>query len=218
MIIKPTLVAIDETEDFSPEIQDAAGRIEVVYLYDRNQATYCCEITPSYALYPVYYLAERRVTDEIDSDIRQGIGHEVTYIHTHSVEQFPTQTCPTEVFKKSEVDPDEAWEALLEYHQGNWGMQASRLADFSFGEGFTGYAIYTNPEKSYIQGRNGCADIKKVTVWTNDASVSIGGISAKRGVKINGQITLTVKAMDDLCRLWQQREEIKAASEREDQW
>jgi hypothetical protein len=62
--------------------------------------------------------------------------------------------------------------------------------------------IKTDPEKSYVQGRNGLTYMSEAEVLATDETVSIGGIAAKRGNSINGCTCMTVEAMDELAEKW----------------
>jgi hypothetical protein len=62
--------------------------------------------------------------------------------------------------------------------------------------------IKTDPEKSYVQGRNGLTYMSEAEVLATDETVSIGGIAAKRGNSINGCTRMTVEAMDELAKKW----------------
>jgi hypothetical protein len=48
------IVVLDETEYWREEIVAKAGKIYGAYLFDANRHVNCCELTPSYELYPLY--------------------------------------------------------------------------------------------------------------------------------------------------------------------
>lgn len=83
-------------------------RIETVWLFDRNVHVHCCEITPSYELWPIETRAiftdhiERclvdgpeeelatidKIRDEIDELVRTGEDYEVSYRHVAAMDRF----------------------------------------------------------------------------------------------------------------------------------
>jgi hypothetical protein len=69
------------------------------------------------------------------------------------------------------------------------------------------FTIPTDPESSSLTGRNGTVHIKAVRVG-GYLGVNIEGISAKRGVKVNGGLFITPETMDALARRWTQEREI----------
>ena len=58
--IQIALVAIDETDDWLFEKKEAGliDQIHTVYAFDRNEQTYCAEMTPSFYLIPVEYVTK----------------------------------------------------------------------------------------------------------------------------------------------------------------
>lgn len=119
-------IRIDETEYFKDWLKKYSfnGKIYGIYIYDANEQTYCCEMTPSYCLYPVgYHLEWDEMTieemaaksgipeDEID-DLENSIDGDVTYIHCGSIDRLPE----TEKVLKCDYNlyPDE-WEETYRY-------------------------------------------------------------------------------------------------------
>lgn len=71
--------------------------------------------------------------------------------------------------------------------------------------------VLTDPGISWLQGRNGLFDIKAVLIeaWEHYNKkrggftvVSIDGISAKKGIVLNGGFQLSIEAMDELAAGW----------------
>jgi hypothetical protein len=96
-IIQPDFRAmrIDETDYWNDEIkaQLKGGQIWAVYVFDKNQVTHCCEITPSYAMHFIEYYGEmgngELTSDELDEEIRSaGIDEPVTYIHCSGIDKL----------------------------------------------------------------------------------------------------------------------------------
>lgn len=117
--IKPRCVAIETTDQWADDIQDEAGRIWELFIYDANVGTYLCEMTPSYALYCVDYISERRLNDKMDGDVRGELhtGDEPRYIHKYSVGCLMGMDLDTQRCKADEYD--EVWESILEHYRAN---------------------------------------------------------------------------------------------------
>jgi hypothetical protein len=119
-------VRINETEHFKDwsEKYTFGGKIYGVYIYDANEQTYCCEMTPSYCLYPIGYTLEWDVMDLEEMAANSGISTDdledvenmadknVTYIHCGSIDRLP------DTDKVLQVDyalyPDE-WDETYRY-------------------------------------------------------------------------------------------------------
>ena len=83
------LVYLDESDCWVTKVTRHAGRIAGLYLYDANLHVCCCEITPSYALHLVGYLAERTVSAAVQQQMQACTeqGH-VSYLHCGQVAAF----------------------------------------------------------------------------------------------------------------------------------
>lgn len=94
---KWTAVRVDVTghcrEDF---VARCGGKVYEVFLFDANEVTYCCEVTPSYCLYPVSLEAGDLPEEE---DVRNRLFEElidarheledVCYMHCRDVDRLP---------------------------------------------------------------------------------------------------------------------------------
>ena len=74
-------------EEDRPYIQDIRG----VYLFDHNQRTFCCEMTPSYWLIHLYdeVVFALNVSDEDQERLDEEYGHcggDDIYVHCHEVD------------------------------------------------------------------------------------------------------------------------------------
>lgn len=88
--MRANLIALDETKDWTESIQEKAGKLYTVYLYNPNEKTHYCEITPSYYLIPLYAFAEKEIDDETQGDLLEGIASEDPhYYHCHSIDSIP---------------------------------------------------------------------------------------------------------------------------------
>lgn len=90
---KLRLVLLDETFGWRDDIKEACGKIFTPYLYDANQHTYCCEIVPSYALYPLPSFSEKEISDEMYDNLMDGDREntEVKYMHVSSVDKMDSK-------------------------------------------------------------------------------------------------------------------------------
>lgn len=83
------VVAIDDTNEWHEDTQKAGGKIKTVYYFDASQITHCCEITPSYLLYPLYAFTENEVSEEIKEALDYGIhveNPEPRYFHCSEID------------------------------------------------------------------------------------------------------------------------------------
>lgn len=90
------LVAIDETKHWREDIAVACGKIFGVYMYNKNEHTYLCELAPSYTLIPLYSYSEKEITDAIAEELMAGnfLCTDVTYVHVTQVDKLKTQAAP----------------------------------------------------------------------------------------------------------------------------
>ena len=94
--IDARFIALNETEYWSLDVEMMRHieRIETVYLYDANEHTYCCEMTPSYWLMPVETRAifkpntSDSLIDKIDGEITRNADNDGIYIHVHALDSL----------------------------------------------------------------------------------------------------------------------------------
>lgn len=82
------VIKIDETRFFNDEkLVKAAGKIFVIYMYDKNERTYCCELTPSYYLIPLYNYSENWLEDDLNDEL-MNLEHlnDVMYVHCSDID------------------------------------------------------------------------------------------------------------------------------------
>lgn len=86
------IVVRNETMYWSEEIQKkAGGAIYRAYLFDANRHVHCCELTPSYELFPLYTTAA--LDDEegsVEEEIRCAEDNDVIYIHCRVLDHTPS--------------------------------------------------------------------------------------------------------------------------------
>ena len=126
------VVKIDETAYWCRDTVKAAGRIFGVYVYDEQSVTYCCEMSPSYALHFVESQTSRVVPDEMNQMMLEA-GCDtppVSYVHCRLVDAYPEmpeRQFPEErtgqyvLFEADPESPDsvQAIEEALEFARGN---------------------------------------------------------------------------------------------------
>src|SRR5260221_6792761 len=96
-IIQPDfkVIRFDHTEYWDEKIvaRTKGGKLWSVYLFDKNQNTYCCELTPSYCLYFIECYAEmcngEQSPDDLDEEVRNEPDESVIYMHCGSVDRLP---------------------------------------------------------------------------------------------------------------------------------
>lgn len=133
------LVKFDQTQYWRlpPEQMQHVERIVQVLLFDRNEITHCCEITPSYCLFPVETRAEykdpiydgsresERLRDQIDSEIRRWQCHECEYHHCHRLDDWLANHADMALHRGDtgvdfcDTPYDEQREAMIEHCQCN---------------------------------------------------------------------------------------------------
>lgn len=89
-IVDMHVIALDETKYWREDIAKACGVIKRVYMFDRNEQTHCCELTPSYFLYPLYSFASNEISDEMDDKLRSGDNSslEGMYVHVSNIDKM----------------------------------------------------------------------------------------------------------------------------------
>lgn len=131
------LLAIDEKEYFISQMQEKVRRIFCVYLFNRNEVSYCCEMIPSYFLRALYYLPEYEpgVTEEERETYEENLQENnedgyTCYMHVPSVERLLKRT-PEDLKKRignptgkrflTEEEYEEALEDVIE-QENCYGM------------------------------------------------------------------------------------------------
>lgn len=74
--------------------------------------------------------------------------------------------------------------------------------------------IPTNPKTSFVIGRNGGVDIKGIHCWIggkDSPHCYIDGISAKRGVVVNGGFCIDVETMTAMAKGWLEKQGYKVS-------
>ncbi|MCI0421489.1 MAG: hypothetical protein L0312_20070 [Acidobacteria bacterium] len=132
--IDACLIALNRTQDYAIEDEDKpfVHAIREVYLYDRNEHTYCCELTPSYWLLYVstMVLFPEGTTEEVIERVEQRYiadspPSDNCYVHVYEIDSIAEQHKKwwkhhgrTGV-KYKDVERDEQLEALIEHFSAN---------------------------------------------------------------------------------------------------
>jgi len=137
-LIDAYAVALDETDHYTIEEADRPyiEKIMGVYLFDRNQRTHCCELTPSYWLTHLYdqvILTEvGRALEELDGFAADMFYQEYEqcasdgiythYVHCHSIdaliernEKLTVHHYGNQEFCDRDTDYDDQMEDIREY-------------------------------------------------------------------------------------------------------
>jgi hypothetical protein len=128
---KPDIYAItfNETQyyNFKPGDKELIKSVNQVYVLNRSEYTYLCEITPSYFLEPVYTWVEvvDGLSDEERERLQEAYEHETsepTYVHVRVVEAI-IKDHPERVRHYGNSDDEDDFMTALddarEYFQGN---------------------------------------------------------------------------------------------------
>jgi len=118
--MKFNLVALEETQHWDPEITNKTGRIFTVYAYNPEEATNCCEITPSYYLIPVDFFCENTLSDSLQESVYRewAIATDPFYAHCSTIDRMPEKRDGFLVRYESKNDFDDE-DSALDYFQGN---------------------------------------------------------------------------------------------------
>lgn len=104
------LVVMDETEYWSDDIKNRAGKVFRTFFFDAQRVTYCCEPRPSYDLEPLYsnplnYLEDDTAREKLDTDIMNADSNENCYFHCSAIDSMPATH--REAWGCIPIDPDE---------------------------------------------------------------------------------------------------------------
>jgi len=135
--IDARLIAMDRTGNFCIDEADAPHikQIRSVYLYDKNERTHCCELTPSYWLEHLYDEVILTPDAALSDDEREALyskyedtpyDEQGIYVHCHSIDRIEKRAGRFEYHVHGDTgvsyddcDHDEQMEALREHFCGN---------------------------------------------------------------------------------------------------
>lgn len=137
--------AREETHFWIDQIQERAGRLFGLYLFDANRQVHCCELTPSYEMHFVETVYakhddDERVDEKLAEEIREAnwVEEDVRYFHCHSVNRDPPGRFydfgPEDPGIAAKVDYDDLLEGMLEHVRCN-SCQPRGVFDVSTKEG-----------------------------------------------------------------------------------
>ena len=119
---KWTAVRVDETGHCGEEfVARCGGKVHQVYLFDANEVTYCCSLTPSYGLIPVEVVAEKypegeatreALFDELTTAME---GAEFAYMDCSTIDRLSDENKVEQVGLENDASEDE----VLEHYHGS---------------------------------------------------------------------------------------------------
>lgn len=112
------IVALNESENLCSELKTKlGGSLYTLYFYNPEEATHCCEVTPSYYLTPFDYYGKETLSDGDDSEYRSDILGEEIYAHCRAINALDDKFKAT---IEIDVDEDEdIMEEARDYLNGN---------------------------------------------------------------------------------------------------
>lgn len=132
--IKPqfNVVVLDETRNWSENVQQHAGKMYGAYMYDQNRAVHAAELTPSYELYFLCNTPLNQVSDEMQQAIFEagsGSDTDVMYVHCKDIDRLPdTHKHYGQPVDLGDDTYDEVLEAALEHRRSNVVLDVPRDA------------------------------------------------------------------------------------------
>jgi hypothetical protein len=116
--IKPRGFRVNETEHWSDDVQEFAGKIWTYWVYDANYGAHLCELAVSRDCRYVYYTTEKQITDEQDKIICNGIAEADQYQKYHHAAYIDNNSVCLDIY--GDVDnPFETIDDVQEYHSSN---------------------------------------------------------------------------------------------------
>jgi hypothetical protein len=124
--IKPDFknVRINETHHYPKHIQEKFGNIYSIHLFDKNENTYCCSLTPSYCLHYLGTVVEFKNSDDCENpdlvnlrdELETESGHElVNYYDCNHIDKLPAEDIDDcEIYDNSEWGTEKEYNNLLE--------------------------------------------------------------------------------------------------------
>lgn len=121
---------LNETQNWSEDIQKRVNKVYGVYFYNKNEVPYCCEITPYYCCYPMRSYADHDIEDEQEketlwNDIHEGDcqADEISYFHCSFVDRIKDQKMVNIDINEDEYADEGSYRELVdkvqEHLQGN---------------------------------------------------------------------------------------------------
>ena len=118
---KWTAVRVDETRHCGEEfVTRCGGKVFQVYLFDANERTYCCCVTPSYALYPIEVVAGKYPeSDEAQQALFEellevGHGAEMAYMDCSMIDRLDAES----KVEQTGLDNDASEDDVREHYHG----------------------------------------------------------------------------------------------------
>jgi len=120
--IKPDFknVRINETHHYPKHIQEKFGNIYSTHLFDKNEHTYCCSLTPSYCLHYLGTVVEFKNDDDHNDDdlvnLRDELETDPNYELINYYNCNVIDNLPEDDFDSCFTSDDEDWKTKEEYN------------------------------------------------------------------------------------------------------
>ena len=104
MFVKVRAILVDESMYWDENLEQPAGGIFGLYIYDSNVGIHCCELIPTYALYRIGVILGNencpdKIKDEIDECWNEAT-ERIIYMHCANVDMSATVKLETYRCKK----------------------------------------------------------------------------------------------------------------------
>lgn len=113
----------DQTQYLREDIAKAVGRYQEILLFDSEKQFHCCELTPSYECYPVSFVTDKEITDELYEELQLCFDSTPRYYHCHVADKV-AKDCLRPLDRRGDEDDEEYLQDCLEYYQCNSGALA----------------------------------------------------------------------------------------------
>ena len=124
-----TLVSLDETQYWSEDVQAKCGAIFGLYVYCPDRVTHCCELAPSYELWPVDCWPAKHVErDEDEMSLHLEFSDsDVQYIHCSALDAEHSLDAKLDLgdFGEGGDTYEECVDQAIEYLRGNYRETAN---------------------------------------------------------------------------------------------
>lgn len=113
----------DYSDYIRADIISQAGRYQETFIYNSEEVTHCCELTPSYTCHPVGFDIDLPVSDGIYDDLMDGFTYDPIYFYCHVIDKI-AKDCPPPPDRWEDDTDEEYLEDCLEYYRANCGALA----------------------------------------------------------------------------------------------
>jgi hypothetical protein len=131
------LFVVDDTQYCSDDFKArCGGKVFTAYIFNANASTYCCEITPSYEMWPLNtfpakWPEDEETRDKLSEELRENNGDEIKYYHV--------RTTKLDKCKLLREVTETEWNDFLEDADGDTEKERIDRATVKMMEHFTEY-------------------------------------------------------------------------------